>query len=94
MEAESEKGQLQLLQNGQSTHVGKRHIVSCSNNFEIFGPNGRHACLVMEALGSNLRGFNKAMWELSPKAAWEVLKQLVVGVSYMHELGVTHGGMY
>lgn len=57
--------------------------------FEITGPNGRHLCLVIEALGP---AFDVNI--LSPDAAWEVARQMVEGVSYAHDMGIAHGGTW
>ena len=91
-EAKNEKCQLQLLRTGLTSHVGEPYAARYLDDFEIEGPNGCHTCLVMEASGTHMKGFWKGLWELSPKAEWEVSKLLVEGISYMHGLGVVHGG--
>lgn len=53
---------------GPAKQAGKGHIVEILDDFESEGPNGRHQCLVTEALGPVL---NPSMVspELSPEAA-------------------------
>ena len=57
------------------------------DRFEIKGPNGRHLCLVLEALGPSI---NPDI--LSPYGVWLIAKHLVESVADAHNLGVVHGG--
>ena len=38
----------------KSTHDGSNHIRKLLDSFELDGPNGRHTCLVYQALGMNI----------------------------------------
>ena len=67
----------------------RRHIVKLIDCFEIRDPNGRHPTLVFETLGPDLYGCR-----LSYKDAWEVARQLVQAVAYIHSKAVTHGSKY
>ncbi|KAL2052447.1 hypothetical protein ABVK25_007319 [Lepraria finkii] len=87
-ENEEEATLLRRLMTGPAEHPGKKHVVQLLDRFEISGPNGRHLCLAMEALGP---GFDLEF--LSPDAAWEVARQMVEGVSYIHDMGITHGDL-
>lgn len=42
---------LRRLADGPANHAGKANIVELLDEFESEGPNGRHQCLVTEALG-------------------------------------------
>jgi serine/threonine-protein kinase SRPK3 len=86
-DAEGESSILQRLAHGPANHAGKEHVVQLLDRFKLSGPNGHHSCLVTEALGPWIRPE-----DLSPKAAWEVSKQLVEATAYVHEMGVAHGG--
>ncbi|CAF9908280.1 hypothetical protein IMSHALPRED_006629 [Imshaugia aleurites] len=77
---------LKRLADGPVEYPGKRHIVELSDSFEITGPNGRHQCLVTEALGPWLQpGL------LSPGESWKVARQLVEATVYMHSMNIVHG---
>lgn len=88
-ESEEEAILLRRLTTGSARHSGKKYVVQLLDRFEFTGPNGRHLCLVVEALGP---AFD--LDALSPDAAWEVARQMVKGVSYAHDMGIAHGGMW
>lgn len=48
---------LKTVQNGPSSHPGKRHIVQFLDQFVLSGPNGDHVCMVFEVLGENMLNF-------------------------------------
>ncbi len=80
---------LERLGNGPGEYPGKGHIVELLDQFEISGPNGRHKCLVTEALGPSLKhGL------LPPRESWEVARQLVEATVYMHSMNIVHGSEY
>ncbi len=80
---------LRRLANGPVEHPGKGHVVKLLDQFELLGPNGRHQCLVTEALGPWLKpGI------LSPEESWTVAKQLVEATVYMHSMNIVHGSEY
>jgi len=85
---EEEARTLKQLTEGPSDHDGKDHIVQLLDRFELKGPNGRHLCLVLEALGPNMH-----LHELSPESNWEIAKQLAEATAYFQGLGIVHGGM-
>ena len=85
---EEEARSLRRLTEGPTGHPGKSHTIQLLDQFELKGPNGRHLCLVIEAVGPRIE-----TCELSPKTAWEVAKQLVEATAYFHSLGIVHGGM-
>ena len=78
---------LSRLSKGPTSHPGKDHVIHLLDRFELSGPNGRHSCLVTDALGPRVEPD-----ELSPRSAWEVAKQLMEATAYSHDLGITHGG--
>ena len=88
-ESEEEAILLRRLTTGPARHPGKRHVVQLLDRFEITSPNGRHLCLVTEALGPAF-----GLDVLSPDARWEVARQMVEGISYAHDVGITHGGTW
>lgn len=80
---------LRRLADGPVGYLGKGHIVELLDEFEITGPNGRHQCLVTEALGPWLKS-----GLLSPGDSWEVARQLVEATVYIHSMNIVHGGEY
>ena len=84
---------LSRLNDGPDSYPGKKHIVKLLDQFEISGPNGHHHCLVTEALGPWLgRGLRHE--PLSPRQSWDVARQLVEAVHYMHSLNIVHGSEF
>ena len=77
---------LKRLNDGPVEYPGKGHIVELLDQFELSGPNGHHQCLVTEALGPWLKPDI-----LSPGESWEVAKQLMEAVVYMHSMDIVHG---
>lgn len=56
-------------------HAGKAHVVELLDCYESNALNGRHQCLVTEALGPTLHQHEHLSSEsLSPESAWEVAK--------------------
>ncbi len=84
---EEEVRTLKQLTDGPTSHPGKSHVIQLLDQFELVGPNGRHLCLVVQALGPKLEPS-----ELSPRAGWILARQLVEAVAYFHDLGIVHGG--
>ena len=77
------------LASGPESHPGKKHIAQLLDRFELTGPNGRHWCLVFNALGPCVLDniYRRAV------VKWQRAKQLVEAVAYAHEVGVTHGDL-
>lgn len=90
-ESEEEAILLKRLSTGPALHPGKKHVVQLLNRFHITGPNGRHLCLVVEALAP---AFTGDAFSSTPGAAWEVARQMVEAVSYAHDMGIAHGGTW
>lgn len=84
---EEEVQTLKRLTEGPTSHPGKSHVVQLLDQFELVGPNGRHLCLVIQALGPRIEPS-----ELSPRAGWMLARQLVEAIAYFHDLGIVHGG--
>ena len=82
------------LSQGPASHEGKKHVLQLLDHFRHEGPNGVHLCLVLELLGPSI--FSKAESYSSNRLpgdiAWEASKQIVHGLTYIHALGIVHGG--
>lgn len=67
------------------------------DSFEISGPNGRHECLVLELLGPSVADYLDAHSydeRLPGVLAKRVVKQTLLGLAFLHERGIAHGGMF
>lgn len=76
-------------------HIGHEYVMKMLDAFQISGPNGLHHCLVLEVLGSNIADFVDARLldeRLPGPLAKRVVEQTMLGISFLHELGIAHGG--
>jgi serine/threonine-protein kinase SRPK3 len=74
------------------THPGSERVIALLDHFRIEGPNGKHDVLVFQAVGPHLQ----AMFDDDPEAVGKEVKslvrQIVVGTSFLHHCGVVHSG--
>jgi serine/threonine-protein kinase SRPK3 len=89
---------LQYLRNASKSriHPGSEHVLGHLDNFRVSGPNGTHHVLVFDVLGPSpdeLRNGNEEGEELVWKRSRIISKEVALGIAYLHELGVIHGGM-
>ena len=73
-------------------HLGSQLIVRLLRNFEQWGPNGKHQCLVLEALGSSLLScIQQNKRGLSMNKVKEVMSQVMQGLDFLHSsAGIIH----
>ena len=71
---------------------GSQLIVQLLRNFEQLGPNGKHQCLVLEALGPNLLScIQQQRTGLSLNKVKEVMSQVMKGLDFLHSsAGIIH----
>lgn len=77
-----------------SADPGAKHVSRLLNNFDIEGPNGKHACLVSEPLGCSL-GVSREVstrWFFQLPIARAIAAKVIIGVRFIHSCGVVHGG--
>lgn len=64
--------------------------------FSVEGPNGRHNCLVTELLGPSLASvyslYGQLEQVLRPETILRASKQLLLGIDFIHQAGLVHGG--
>lgn len=76
---------------------GYQYLMMMKDFFEISGPNGRHECLVLEMLGPSVADYLDARSideRLPGELAKRVVKQTLLGLAFLHERGIAHGGMF
>jgi serine/threonine protein kinase len=71
------------------------HVVSLLDHFELIGPNGKHVCLVLELMWSDLATFLRGYQghpEVRYMLAREVSKQVLKGLGWLRDHHVVHNG--
>lgn len=78
------------------------HVIALLDCFQHQGPNGKHLCIVFEVLSVNI----STMLEYTPEyligsafrfpkwMAKRILRQLLLGISFLHSNGVIHGDIH
>lgn len=77
-------------------HPGREHISGLLDHFRVSGPNGTHDVLVFDVVGPGPDELRTG-YEVGEEFVWKwsriISKEVALGIAYLHELGVTHGGM-
>lgn len=79
----------------RSEHRGCRHLVQMLDHFQLDGPNGTHSCVVLELLGPSVPDLLDARFRggrLPGNLAKTIAKQALLGLDYLHEQKIGHGG--
>jgi serine/threonine-protein kinase SRPK3 len=82
---------LKRLATGPRDHPGASHIVQLHDYFHIQGPNGTHQVLVMDILSPFYKLRAPDFFE---KQSQSVCHQLLLGLAYLHQEGIVHGGKH
>ena len=90
-----------LKQQGNSDPMSK-HVITLLDYFEHQGPNGKHVCIVSEALSMNVSNLLNTCPEYShgprtffPKwMAKRILRQVLIGLCFLHSHDVIHGDLH
>lgn len=75
-------------------HPGRNHVLQLLDHFEHKGPNGLHICLVFPVMISDGGAMTVREKPRCPGYVREVSKQILLGLNYLHDQGLIHGGMY
>lgn len=77
-------------------HPGRPFVLTLLDEFEVQGENGRHHCLVTEALGPSISAvkYESDRNRLPGHISRIVATQCAKGLAYLHSCGVVHGGIY
>jgi serine/threonine-protein kinase SRPK3 len=65
------------------------------DHFQLDGPNETHDCLVLELLGPSVPDLLDARFHderLPGKLAKDIAKQALLGLNYLHQQKIGHGG--
>lgn len=83
------------LNPGPSHHPGRAMIPTVQDRFILDGINGSHPCYVTAPAMCSLSGAKDASNNRLFKAstARSIIAQLVLAVSYVHDMGIVHGGL-
>lgn len=99
LKADSSKNSKELsillhLSNSSLEHPGKRHVMELLDHFTHDGPNGIHLCLVSPVMMSD--GAEMTVREKPRPASYvrAISKQILLGLDFLHELGIIHGGKF
>ena len=85
---------LHHLENTRSAyHPGYKHVLQMLDEFYIYGPNGKHLCIVSHVLGPSAVYFADNH-RANEQLARSVSRQLLLAVGYLHEAGVVHGEIH
>lgn len=103
----SELSILRYLNQRGSSDKRSTHIIALLDSFGEQGPNGKHLCLVSEALGPSVatvlewtpsyRSTDRAGNNCYRFPLWickRILKQVLLGIAYLHAHGVVHGDIH
>jgi serine/threonine protein kinase len=84
-----------LLKMSALKELEENHIAMPLEQFWVNGPNGRHHCLVLPALGPNAQQWSrmtgKYELEQTTTSIRHICTQLLQAVRLLHHLGVCHG---
>jgi serine/threonine protein kinase len=93
---------LEKISSVASKDSDSQHITILLDEFQHEGPNGKHQCLVSEAMGATVASFMEELPENKPKMygkverypkwmAKKILLHALRGLSVLHRNGVVHG---
>jgi serine/threonine protein kinase len=102
--SETELSILERLSTTASNDPNSRHVTVLLDEFQHKGPNGKHQCLVFEAMGATAASLVEELPENNPKmlgnvdrypkwVAKRLLLHALRGLAFLHGNGVVHGDL-
>ena len=89
--------ELKILQRICEKCPQPEHLIELLDHFELEGPNGRHLCLVIELMWSDLANFMGGQCNLPDiriAVTREATKQVLKALETLGKLGVIHNGYH
>lgn len=74
---------------------GSRHVLGLVDNFEHVGPNGKHVCLVFNAMGPDMSKFRRVFprSRIPVPLMKSIARQLLLAIAFLHDTcQVIHSG--
>ena len=101
-EDNSELSILSYLSQQRNSDWMSRHVITLLDYFQLQGPNGRHVCIVSEALSLSVSNvlwdtfeyFNGIVSVFPNWMAKRILRQVLFGLCFLHSPGVIHGDIH
>lgn len=94
---------LEHLARNEACADGKENVIVLRDRFWHEGPNGRHQCMVFDAMGpsaaSMVRNFPVSAKKFESRTRYplwiarSILRQTLHGLAYLHSNGVAHGDL-
>jgi serine/threonine protein kinase len=95
---------LEKISSVASEDPDSQHITVLLDEFQHEGPNGKHQCLVFEAMGATVASLVEELPENKPKMygkverypKWmvkKILQHALRGLAFLHRNGVVHGDL-
>lgn len=85
---------MRQLGNHDAKEEERQFVPKLLDEFSIAGPNGKHSCLVGEPAGLNISASKEMStnWKFPVESARSIAAQLAMGLLYIHNRGICHGG--
>lgn len=79
-----------------------KHVIALLNHFEHQRPNGKHICIITEALSASVSNFLKTclkyshgLWTFFLKLIVKrILRQVLMGICFLYSYGIIHGDLH
>ena len=84
------------IQTDYSEIIGAKYVAKQIDEFYVEGKNGRHACLVSRPASFTIQAAQEYSDEglFAPQLASAIAAKTILGVHFLHDCGVVHGGEY
>ncbi|KAI9733991.1 MAG: hypothetical protein M1834_002648 [Cirrosporium novae-zelandiae] len=95
-EKSTESWILRVLSSGKPDHPGRAYVSSLLDEFVIYGPNGRHLCIVSDAASCSVAQSKETSttWKFPVNIARAISAQVLLGLDYIHSCGVIHSDLH
>jgi serine/threonine-protein kinase SRPK3 len=87
---------LRTIASAGSHHPGRAHLISMTDLFKLQGPNGSHHCFALDMMGPSVPDVLERKFgdqRLPGRLAKSIARQALLGLDYLHQQGIAHGGL-